>query len=235
MNHQTESEQCLAETAEARASFYWFINLHFLDLPDEQFVGSLRDAEFHSVLEALSKSADAHQEIVAGAALMRGYLDATRDCDLRELAKRLGVDRTHLYRSVTPQTDVAPPYEALWTGKGRDTDLLHELARVYREGGFTLKEDVHDRPDYIGIELNFMERLVLKEISARGAGEETTLQSLLKDQRDFLVNHVGRWVPDFVSSALGQAQTDFYRGHLQMLKGFVEQEKEVLGRISVSF
>src|SRR3972149_11901 len=131
----------------------------FLDLPDEQFVRSLRDEAFCPVLEELGQSADAHREITEGAALMRTYLENTGDFDHEELARQLGLDRTRLYRGVSPRSGVRPPYEALWIGTAGEADLLHELARIYREGGFTLKADVHDRLDYIGAQLNFLELL----------------------------------------------------------------------------
>jgi TorA maturation chaperone TorD len=50
----------------------------------------------------------------------------------------------------------------------------------------------------------------------------------LDHEREFIRNHLGKWVPSFVVSALDHAQTNFYRGHLHMLKGYIEQEKEML-------
>jgi len=40
--------------------------------------------------------------------------------------------------------------------------------------------------------------------------------------------HLGNWVPGFVAKALTIADTDFYRGHLMMLRGFLSAEEERL-------
>lgn len=224
-------ENHLAGLAKARLSFYVFLNVHFMDLPNEEFAHALREEEFGSVLEELGENNEVHLEIIEGVSLMRAYLGDTMACADAELAVRLGLDRTRLYRGVSPDYGPPPPYESLWTGKSKDSRVLQEMARIYHEGGFTLQADVQERLDYIGIQLSYLERLVMKEIAAREAGDEETVRVALDCEREFMRDHVGTWVPNFVSSALDHAQTDFYRGHLHMLKGFIEQEKEVLGRI----
>jgi len=217
----------LLDATKARASFYAFLNVHFIELPDETFTGILRSEEFLRVLRHLKRSREVHPEIAQGASLMRAYLSSTRALDDREIANRLGVDRTRLYRGVPAPHGPAPPYEALWIGAGEESRVLQEMARIYAQSGFALNAGFRERLDYIGIELHYLERLVVNEISAREAQDEKLVQEAVDHERNFLRNHLGKWVPSFVSSALGHAQTDFYKGHLQMLEGFVEQEKEL--------
>ncbi len=217
------------EAARARASFYNFITIHFLELPDEAFAGALREAAFASALEELEHNPEVPQSIVQGAALMRAYLTKTAVLSAGELARQLGLDRTRLYRGISPGYGPVPPYEALWTGKGRDSAFLQEMARSYREGGFILGGNVQERLDYLGVQLHYLERLVIKETEAWERGNEEAARTVRNREREFLHDHPGRWVPDFVASALTHAQTDFYRGHLHQLAGFLEGEKEVLG------
>jgi TorA maturation chaperone TorD len=106
--------------------------------------------------------------------------------------------------------------------------VLQELANIYAQNGFTLKPDVCERLDYIGIQMNYLECLVMNEISARESGDEEIILRSLGQESEFLWNHWGKWVPKFAMSALDHAQTDFYRGHLHMLIGFIEQEKDTL-------
>jgi putative dimethyl sulfoxide reductase chaperone len=218
------------DLAKARASFYAFMGLHFLELPDEAFVSALRDKQFRGVLQELTLGKEVHQEVAEGASLMQAYLDGTKMLDVAELAERLGVDRTRLYRGASPHNGPTPPYEALWVPQAKEGTVLQEMAGIYARSGFTLKTDVHERLDYIGIQMNFMECLVMNEISAREAGDQVMVQTLKAQEKDFLWEHLGLWAPRFVLSALGHAGTDFYRGHLHMLKGFLEQEKETLDR-----
>ena len=222
----------LIDPDRARASFYAFLGLHFLELPDPSFISVLRSKEFGTTLKELTLGKDVHPEIAEGASLMQAYLDGAKALDAAELAQRLGVDRTRLYRGVSPHAGPTPPYEALWITEGREGSVLQELAGIYARAGFALKTDVHERLDYIGIQMNYMERLVMNEIAGLEAGDGQLVCVTQDCEREFLWNHLGRWAPKFALSALGHAETDFYRGHLHMLKGFLEQEKETLGGVA---
>jgi TorA maturation chaperone TorD len=216
----------LTDAAKARASFYAFLNIHFTELPDESFMTALRNQAFDSVLKELELSEKVHPEIPVGASLMRAYLDSAKDLGDKEIVNRLGMDRTRLYRGVSSHHGPTPPYEALWIGEGGESSVLQEIAGIYARNGFTVKADLQERLDYIGVQLNYMECLVISEISAREAEDEGLIQKALGQERNFLENHLAKWVPNFVLSALGHAQTDFYRGHLHMIQGFVKQEKD---------
>ena len=212
----------------ARASFYVFLNIHFMQLPDAPFVRALRDEAFCAVLKELELSKEVRPEIAQGASLMQTYLESRKDLDDAELAKGLGLDRTRLYRGVSPHHGPTPPFEALWIGEGETSSVLQEMANIYAQGGFALKPEVHERLDYIGIQMNYLEGVVMNEISAREAGDKERVHKALDRERAFMANHFGKWTPKFILSALDHARTDFYRGHLYMLKGFIEQEKDTL-------
>ena len=151
---------------------------------------------------------------------MRAYLDSAKDLGDKEIVNRLGMDRTRLDRGVSSHHGPTPPYEALWIGEGGESSVLQEIAGIYARNGFTVKADLQERLDYIGVQLNYMECLVMSEISAREAEDEGLIQKALGQERNFLENHLAKWVPNFVSSALGHAQTDFYRGHLHSAQRF---------------
>lgn len=231
MKEISSSEGRLIDLSRARASFYAFLNIHFTDLPTEQFSRVLREEAFRAALKGLERGEAVHPEIAHGAACMEAFLKKTVDLDARDLAETLGIDRTRLYRGVSPQYGPDPPYQALWVEGGVDlTELLQRIYRIYAEGGFAFGIGVHERVDYIGIQLDYLEQLVLREISARESGEEAAVRKTLNHEKAFFLEHVGQWVPRFVSSALTYARTDFYKGHLLMLKGFVEEERESLIR-----
>ncbi len=227
----SRAEERLLDLTRARASFYGFVNLHFMELPDERFAASLREAEFISALESLAQSHDVHREIARGVSLMGSYLTATGNCPPRELSQQLGVDRTRLYRGVSPTYGPVPPYEALWIGKNRGSDVLPEMAGIYQSSGFALQEGIQERLDYIGVQLSYMEQLATREIETREAGRKEEVRAVLTCEKAFLEDHLGKWIPSFVKSALERAQTDFYRGHLYMLQGFIEQEREVMDKL----
>ena len=232
MNEDSLDQRRLIDESKARASFYAFLNIHFRHLPDQLFASELRKEPFRAALRDLEENTEVRPEIARGAALMESYLKEVKGLDARAMAERLGVDRTRLYRGVSPGYGPSPPYEALWVQKEGDlTALLQRISRAYADGGFILKNDVRERVDYIGIQLDYIEQLVLKEISARESGEEEAVQRLLNHQNAFMREHLGQWVPRFVASALTFARTDFYKGHLHMLNGFIEEEGERLASL----
>jgi TorA maturation chaperone TorD len=55
-----------------------------------------------------------------------------------------------------------------------------------------------------------------------------TAIKLLKAQSAFMQDHLGQWAPYFIDKAMEQVGTDFYRGHLLMLRSFIKTEQEIL-------
>lgn len=220
----------LAEAARARASFCAFLNIHFTTLPDLGFVERIRSQQFGAVLDALAGNPDVEGELASGALAMRSFIVAQADAEPGALSDTLGVDRTRLYRGVSPTYGPPPPYEAVW-GKGvtNVSAVLQVIAGIYRRNGMTVAPGAAERPDYVGIELDFLSTLATREAEAWESGDAAAARALITEEKAFLADHVGAWVPAFVERALAMAETDFYRGHLLMLRGFLVSEVERLG------
>jgi len=222
----------LAGIARARAAFSSFLNIHFNVLPDEKFVRQMRQKEITSMLQLLPKDASVHEDIAAGAALMGKFLQETLDAKPAELSEKLGVDRTRLYRGVSPTYGPPPPYEMVWSKSWIDVSLLQALAAIYRENGLAPSTEVVDRLDYIGLELEFIHTLAMRETEAREAAKTEKASDLLLVQKQFFCEHLEPWVPNFVNKALEDAKTDFYSGHLLMLRGFISDQGKYFSTIS---
>ncbi len=226
LNPTGEELQMLAR---ARATFSSFVNAHFLNLPDEEFVQQLRSAEHRLVLGQLQDSGTLHPDISEGARLMDSYLEQQLGLNDKELSEALGVDRTRLYRGVSPTYGPPPPYEAVWSREGNNAPaLLQKIASIYRKHGLAQAPDAAERLDYIGIELAFIQELAQEEAEAWEAGEADRARSLLAGQSAFIREHLINWVPAFIETALEFAGTDFYRGHLRLLRGFLLDQETML-------
>ena len=225
-----EDRQMLAQ---ARSSFCAFLGLHFMQLPDEELIRQVRGTEFQDLLIALVQDENTHPEISQGAQEMLSFLEQSGDIPTKQLLESLGVDRTRLYRGVSPSYGPPPPYEAVWMpGVVKMTDLLQEIAAIYQSRGLAPAPDANERLDYAGIELAYIERLAQEEASHWAAGEiNLALESLAK-QEEFLLAHIAIWTPRFVETALEHARTGFYRGHLHMLRGFIQDQLEILVELS---
>lgn len=231
MNMTNDAElnpQELASIARTRAAFNSFLSVHFTSLPDVAFVERMRHGDLTTMLDALVNDESVQGDIATGAALMRDYLTKTRNDDAAELSQALGVDRTRLYRGLSPTYGPPPPYELVWSKTKPDISLLVELAGTYREMGMSPSPEIVERMDYIGVELDFMRELALREATDWESNSPESARKLLQVQDTFMNEHLKDWVPLFVDEVLKQTQSDFYRGHLLMLRGFVASEREEL-------
>jgi TorA maturation chaperone TorD len=222
----------LADIARARAAFSSFLTIHFNVLPDEKFIKQMRRKEITSMLELLPKDESVNEEISNGASLMYKFLKDTSADKPVELSEKLGVDRTRLYRGLAPTYGPPPPYEMVWSQKWQDVALLQALAALYRENGLAQSTEIIDRMDYLGVELEFIHALSVRETEAWDTGKTEKARSLLLDQEKFFHEHLESWVPGFVQKALEFVTTDFYRGHLHMLQGFISEQAEIFSTIS---
>jgi TorA maturation chaperone TorD len=111
--------------------------------------------------------------------------------------------------------------------KGQDTSVLQNIAATLRDAGLARGPLATDRIDYIGVALDYMREIARREAESWESGaREVAIQSV-KLQHAFVAEHLG-WVSAFVDKALEQVGTDFYRGHLLMLKRFISQDRERL-------
>ncbi len=85
---------------------------------------------------------------------------------------------------------------------------LADLAAFYRAFGLEVADDAAERPDHLGMELEFMAVLATKEAYAAAHGETDERCALCRDaQRKFLREHLGRWAPAF-ARRLARAAAD---------------------------
>jgi TorA maturation chaperone TorD len=216
------------QIARARAAFYSFLSVHFTALPDEAFVDRMRDGDLARMLKALTGDPTLEADIADGASLMTSFLEARGEDDPSQLAETLGVDRTRLFRGVSPAYGPPPPFEMVWSKTHQDITLLQVLAGFYGEMGLAPSKEIVERHDYAGVELDLMCELALREAQAWESGDPQSATDLLETQTGFMSQHLGEWLPAFIEEALKWVKTDFYKGHLLMLRGFIASEQREL-------
>lgn len=213
-----------SELALVRANMLALANTHFLELPNEAFCQRLLAPDYRNQMRALARNNDVIAPLREGASLITRYLDAHEEDDIEEFSLQLARDRTRLYRGASPSNVLPYPCEAVWSGaEGKDAALLvQRVVADYRACGFAPSPDLHERADYIGVELEFIRQLALREAECASQGDEETAQQLFDEQRDFFNQHLS-WVPVFAHKAMDSARTDFYRGHLSLVLAIYEE------------
>ena len=111
---------------------------------------------------------------------------------------------------------------------------MHEVMSLYMTVGFDPSQlDIFEplqesaMPDHVGFELAYMAYLALQEEAARGRGEEAAAGKWAEWQRNFLAQHLERWLPQ-LAAALADRQAGFYAAAAEYAAGWVRADLEEL-------
>ncbi len=132
---------------------------------------------------------------------------------------------TRLFINAFPYV-IAPPYGSIYLEKEGvvSVKMTPEVLRFYHEAGFILEENLHDVPDHITHELEFMGILAGEESRASG-NEKIKLEEI---QMNFLSRFILPWVPTFCEKVVEHSHYPFYH-HLGLLTDqFINFEKNYL-------
>jgi TorA maturation chaperone TorD len=222
-NGDRPAEHSAVQQAEARASLYGFLAGLLNEAPNATLVRQLRAAGGDAFnLSPLAGPVEA--DVAQALSEIAQFVDATRAEREEAVQQQLAVDWTRLFRGVSPGYGPTPPYEGLF-GDGTQTHLEVMLAiqRIYLENGAALDDEVHNRADYLGLELAFLSLLAEREAEAwqRGAADEAF--DLGARAGAFLADHPACWAPAYLQEAQAKAQTDFYRGLLRLTQALLAE------------
>ncbi len=113
-----------------------------------------------------------------------------------------------------------------------------QVEQQYRTAGFVLAPQMHELPDHLAIELEFVAALCAYEAEAWQARAAAHLRAILQQERHFLDTFVGSWLPELarrlvhddmtgVYSAAAEAATALVRHDLDLLAILLSQVDEV--------
>lgn len=155
------------------------------------------------------------------------------DADLAARARRLGeafdsegvdallVDYARLF--LGPVSPHAAPYGSAWLQPGGALmqESTEAVRALYREGGFDVDDALHDLPDHVAVELEFLYALEFSLERARRENDVAERERIEDLRRRFLAVHLGAWIEPFVARVESGAQSVFYRELAAMTRRFV--------------
>jgi len=210
------------ETATSRAQIMGTLAAVLNVIPDTALVEALKSTG-GSFWEGLQQYAEMSAEVQQGLFELSRFAEQMREQPNAVIVQSLKMDWTRLFRGLSPGYGPMPPYEALFTGKREDeVDILRSIAHVYREHGLEIVQGLGNRPDYLGVEFDFLRYLSQKEAEAWFQGDQEGAIRYNQALSTFFSQHVGNWAPDFCVLAAASAVTDFYRGFLHLVKGIID-------------
>ncbi len=210
-----------ATAARNRANMYSFLATLLNEPPDAELVGNLQSAG-GELISGLAEEASLTGSSAEGFRDMAKYVEEHKNQSRDAVQQDLAVDWTRLFRGLSPVYSPMPPYEASFMqSPGSEIELIQKVNETYRANGLELSDGYNERPDYIGLELSFMEHLADAEAQAWEENDSELAKSYQRTAWAFLNEHLGAWADRFIEPALGFAKTSFYHGFLKLCHGVV--------------
>lgn len=218
---KSSTVEATTEETFARAQAYRLF-ADALVYPDEAFAERLADGYAADLLECLT------------------MLDASCDMAWSEPFERLvralaGATLADVQRAHRLTFGVAagtPPYETEYGQPHafRQSQELADIVGFYRAFGFDVGGGVRERPDYLGVELEFMYLLACKHAYAVAGGLADAAEVCHDAQRKFLRDHLARWIGMYARRLNDQAQgRNAYAVLADLAAAFVGEDARRLG------
>ena len=169
-----------------------------------------------------------------------------RTPDMSDWLKVIGADAETMEKGLafatagilTPPAEARRNYNELYTGRKQcsldeseyDKAIFHRYQRMadisgfYNAFGFELSQESHQRPDFIGTELEFVKLLLLKRAYAIEQGWEDKAKICEDAETEFFREHIEWWIPTMCEKLREASKCAFYRSISNFLEPFIRHE-----------
>lgn len=212
----TEAEELL----ELRIFAYDILRRTFLEEPTKELVEQFENGVIH-----FFPFKEENPLLKEGIEQVHHYFESF---EMDENFEELHWDYTRMF--VGPYELPAPIWESSYTNK--DGLLFQEetwrVRRLYLKNNFEPLHYGKEADDHLGLELDFMYQL--SKLAIQQIKEENPAQAkkFLADQSYFLKAHLLNWTPLFAKDVNEHAKTDFYKGMVKILSGFLTIDQTCL-------
>ncbi len=211
-----------------RAKIYGFLERIFVSLPDEELVNDLLSGNVDEFLETLDGMGST--DLRRGVAHVKSYLTSVQTSESAKILEEISVDRTRILRTAADKS-FKLPYESLFIPARNPAEIIAAVKEFYSKAGIMPEDSICEMPDYFGVEFDFMYQLCLREAQQKESGQDA--KPTIRLEKEFLQLHLGRWLGAYCREAEKYCRTDFYRGFLEILAGFIEIEMDYLSGLGV--
>ncbi len=207
----------------ARAFAYDLLKCVFWKEPSKAFLKRLIEDE---LLQAIPLS-ESDMQLGRAIDTIRDYLKQSDPWSERGF-HRLHWDYTRLF--IGPGDVPAPPWESIYLGGERLHFSKNTLAvrNAYRKYNFLPARYGHDPDDHVGLELDFMHKLCELAKDKIEGNDEKGLLEILEGQKNFLEDHLLKWVPAWTDDIMKNAETDFYRGAARLVDIWLKLDLQLI-------
>jgi TorA maturation chaperone TorD len=210
----------IEEIFETRRNFYAFLVRMYVEEPARELAADLVNGKFQ--FQEL-KSLNINTELFEGFRLLNEFMEKSKGKDIDALYDDLVGEYTILF--IGPFRPPVEPYEAWWVSGKRMGESLVAVKQAYRKAGIVKSREYKELEDHIGFELKFMHYLCEEELSA---ATQSRVKECLKLQREFLDEHMLKWVPNYCDALYTYELADFFKGIAKLTKGFILLDDTVI-------
>jgi TorA maturation chaperone TorD len=209
----TSEKENIKEFAGHRSSIYGFLAAVYRQELTSELLQQIKNHRFKEVLSNL------------GVQLNNGFFQNSE----KELLENLAVEYTRLFvgpgKHISPHESVQHKKEGVQSGQLWG-ELTAEVKKIIESSGLKYTSEYTGLPDHISVELEYMQRVVQREAQAWKADDDKTARLCLKNEKNFIEEHLARWVPDFCEKVIEAADFPFYREMARLTRSFIEFEKQ---------
>lgn len=206
----------LARVAGFRSMVYGWLALSFYP-PDEPLVSALAtgtlSAELHALTSWLGADQARLQPGIDALAQFEGMtMEALQDTYQRCFGKSV--------RRISPRESTYCWRDASDVLGARE-DLAQVLRQQYRQFGVTPQPG---QEDHVAVELELLAYLCEREATSWKASRAEDAKQMRRQQRNFLDDHLGRWLPEFSWQLSSVARGSFYANQAALADTWLEME-----------
>ena len=213
----TGAKENIKELAEHRSSIYGFLAAIYRQELTSELLQQMKAHRFQEVLSNL------------GVKLNNGFFQTSE----QELLENLAIEYTRLFvgpgKHISPHESVHHKKEGVQSGQLWG-ELTAQVKGIIESSGLEYESEYTGMPDHISVELEFMQHVVQREMQAWQADDDQTALLCLKNEKQFVDEHLFGWVPDFCDKVIEAAESPFYKEMARLTKSFIEFEKKELNK-----
>ncbi len=212
----------IKELAGFRSSIYGFLAAVYRQELTSELLQQMKDHRFQEILTTL------------GIELSNGFFKKPE----KDLLENLAVEYAYLFvgpgKHISPHESVHHKKEGVQSGQLWG-ELTAEVKSIIESSGLEYKSEFTGIPDHISVELEYMQQVVQREMQAWKADDDETARLCLKNEKEFVNEHLIRWIPDFCEKVIEAAEMPFYREMARLTRSFIEFEKKELKKFTFTF
>jgi TorA maturation chaperone TorD len=170
-------------------------------------------------------------ELAEGFKQIADYASSLKADELEKARLELAIEYAGLFLGVW-HVPAHPSESAYFTGgQAIMQEPRDKVLEIYRSMSVDRGDQFKEPEDHIALELQFMAHVCEKSNAALKDNNIVETRRCLEVQRDFLNDHLGKWVPNLSADIQKSARREFYKAIAKITEGYVEMDKKVVAEL----